>query len=106
MTPLRQAAAEGWRSQNRETHPLPNRLPYGTVVLADFGDSTMSNPAAILEQFQVKLVRLRAIRIHRRGDSVLGGKRMSERKSKTLEKRASKEAFKIVVEKHTDGYVA
>lgn len=31
---------------------------------------------------------------------------MSKRKSKTRGKRASTEAFKIVVEKHADGYVA
>jgi predicted RNase H-like HicB family nuclease len=31
---------------------------------------------------------------------------MSKRKSKTGKKRASTEAFKIVVEKHADGYVA
>ena len=31
---------------------------------------------------------------------------MSKRKSKTAKKRMSTEAFKIVVEKHADGYVA
>jgi predicted RNase H-like HicB family nuclease len=31
---------------------------------------------------------------------------MSKRQSKTRRKRTSTEAFKIVVEKHTDGYVA